>query len=225
MEKLGAPDLLDLIIGGDFNLTLATKETWGKNDRGDTVGPFFTHLFDQKGLIDLAPLKPVPTWRNKREGEKAISKRLDRFLISENLIRDDLIMQSTVETGGNSEHRPIVLTVRTSEVKPPSPFKFKPQWLAEEEYQNMILEAWEPLQEVQNHSLMQQFADNLDRAKRILKEWDEKYRKRQEEEMRHVERQIKDLYENNVARVFMEAEEGVLKKLEGKKDSLLLQEE
>ena len=59
-----------------------------------------------------------------------------------------------VETGGNSYHCPIVLTIKTLEVKPHAPFKFKPQWLGEEEYRDLILESWEPLEEAQNHSLM-----------------------------------------------------------------------
>ena len=78
------------------------------------------------------------------------------------------------------------------------------------------------MQEVQNHSLMQQFAENLAKAKRISKYWDEKYRRRQQEEMRQVEDHIKEIYENNEAGVFTEAELGVLKELEVKKDSMLL---
>ena len=114
---------------------------------------------------------------------------------------------------------------RIPEVKPPSPIKFKPQRLAEDEYRNLILEAWEPLHEAKNHSLVQQFADNLARAKKISKEWDEKFRKIQQEEMRQIELQIKELYENNEEGVFKEAELGELKMLEGKKEVLLLQEE
>ena len=70
---------------------------------------------------------------------------MDRFLVSANLIKDDLILKSEVETGGNSDHLPIVLTIKSPEVKPPSPFKFKPQWLEEEEFRNLIKEAWNPL--------------------------------------------------------------------------------
>ena len=113
----------------------------------------------------------------------------------------------------------------TPEVKPPSPFKFKPQWSTEEEYKTLVLEAWKPLQKVHNHFLMHQFADNLARVKRISKDWDGKFRKRQQEELRSVETQIKELYDNNREGVFLEAELGLLKNMKGKKDSLLLQEE
>ena len=44
--------------------------------------------------------------------------------------------------------------------------------------------------------------------------------------MRQVEDQIKEIYENNEAGVFMQvAELGILKEMEGKKDLFLLQEE
>ena len=67
---------------------------------------------------------------------------------------------------------------------------------------------------------MQQFADNLARAKKISKEWDEKFRRRQQEELSQIELQIKELYENNEG-VFSEVELGELKKLEGRKEALL----
>ena len=47
----------------------------------------------------------------------------------------------------------------------------------------------------------------------------------QREEIRRVETQIKELYDNNREGLLLEAKLGLLKKMEGKKDSLLLQEE
>ena len=76
--------------------------------------------------MDLCPLKIMPTWRNKRSGDQAVLKRLDRFLVSKNLISSDLILKASVETGGNSDHCPIVLSIKTPKVNPPAPFKFKP---------------------------------------------------------------------------------------------------
>ena len=62
-------DFPNLIIGGDLNLTLTSNEVWGKNARLDSLGPYFNHIFEQKGLVDLAPLKIMPTWRNRRCGD------------------------------------------------------------------------------------------------------------------------------------------------------------
>ena len=97
--------------------------------RSDSVAPFFSHLFEKNSLIDLAPIKHFPTWRNKRSGDQAVSKRMDRFLVSDSLIGRDLILKASVETGGNSDHSPIVLIIKSPESKILSPFNFTPHWL------------------------------------------------------------------------------------------------
>ena len=72
---------------------------------------------------------------------------------------------------------------------------------------------------------MQQFTKNLARAHKLSKEWDENFRGRQQEELRQIELLIKELYENNEEGVFKKEELGELKKLERKKDAILLQDE
>ena len=52
-------------------------EVWGENARKDALTPFFLDFFERKKLVDVASLKLEPTWRNKRGGTQAISKRLD----------------------------------------------------------------------------------------------------------------------------------------------------
>ena len=138
-------------------------------------------------MVDVAPVKIWPTWRNKRSGDQAVSKRLDRFLVLEYLISSNLILKASVEIGGTSYHCHIVLSVKTLEVKIPAPFKFKPQWLEEEEYCNLIRKAWVPLLIVLNHSWMQQFMENLERVKNISKDWDENYRRMHQEDLKKIE--------------------------------------
>ena len=52
----------------------------------DPLDFFFSHLFQQVELIDVLPAPLVLTWWNKRFGERGISRRLDRFLLAQNLI-------------------------------------------------------------------------------------------------------------------------------------------
>ena len=87
----------------------------------------------------VAPLKLEPIWRNKRGGPQAISKRLDHFLINEDLLNKNLIIKSSVETGGSSDHKPISLLISLSKKNPPAPFKFNPQCLEDEQYKEQIL--------------------------------------------------------------------------------------
>ena len=58
----------NVILGGDLNLTLEVGEVWGENARKDALAPFFLNLFEKEKLVDMAPLKLEPTWRNKRGG-------------------------------------------------------------------------------------------------------------------------------------------------------------
>ena len=88
--------------------------------------------------MDVAPIKLEPTWRNKRVGQYAIPKRLDRFLIKYSLLNENLIIKSTMETGGCFDHRPISLIISAPEKKPPTPFKFNPQCLEDEMYREKI---------------------------------------------------------------------------------------
>ena len=72
---------------------------------------------------------------------------------------------------------------------------------------------------------MQQFMENLEKVKKISKKWDEKYRRRQQETLKRVEVQIKEVYENNREGFFSSIELEEFKKLEATKEGLLLQEE
>jgi hypothetical protein len=35
--------------------------------------------------VDVKPTKIKPTWRNNRSGQDGVSKRLDRFLVTEDI--------------------------------------------------------------------------------------------------------------------------------------------
>ena len=70
---------MNVILGGDLNLIVSKKQNWGSLARHDGLGSLLVPLFESKELVDLQPLKLMPTWRNNRSGDQAISKRLDIF--------------------------------------------------------------------------------------------------------------------------------------------------
>jgi hypothetical protein len=76
----------NLILAGDLNITLASDETWGEGAVVGSSNDYYKLFFQNKSLIDIEPVKVVPTWRNGRLGTNAIWKRLDRFLVSEDLL-------------------------------------------------------------------------------------------------------------------------------------------
>jgi endonuclease/exonuclease/phosphatase family metal-dependent hydrolase len=84
-NKVVASGLLahnNLIVVGDFNLTMSVGEIWGDSAQPDPLADYFKELFMDVGLVDILPDALAPTWRNGRSGSDNISKRLDRVFVS-----------------------------------------------------------------------------------------------------------------------------------------------
>lgn len=75
----------NVIMGGDPNLTLGVAEIWGPKAIPDPLSDFFQNHLAQLDLFYIDPIKLNPTWRNRRVGEHVIMKRLDRFLVGEDI--------------------------------------------------------------------------------------------------------------------------------------------
>ena len=80
---LGMPNLL---LAGDLNFKLSSAKVWGLKARLDPLASYFTQLISRNKLVDLSMYPSAPTWRNGHSGAVGISKRLDRFLLSESLL-------------------------------------------------------------------------------------------------------------------------------------------
>jgi hypothetical protein len=50
-----------LILGGDLNFSLGEAKICGPSSHLDNQVGFFSHLLDSNGLIDIAPIKLLPT--------------------------------------------------------------------------------------------------------------------------------------------------------------------
>ena len=116
--------LPNLILVGDLNLTLNTSEVWGSKAHLDLLGPFFTHLFADFNLVDVAPPCAGPSWRNGRSREDGIRKRLDHFFLSLNLI--DLLPRHRVWylLSMIFDHYPVLLEWKEDPTSSYLPFKF-----------------------------------------------------------------------------------------------------
>jgi hypothetical protein len=91
------------LVGGDFNFTLNLREVWRPNLRRDTQCRLISSFLAKHRLIDLEPLKLTPTWRNFKVREGVVSKRLDHFLVSEQLFNCSFTLKTWVSTGGISD--------------------------------------------------------------------------------------------------------------------------
>lgn len=122
----------NVILGGYLNLTLGIVEIWGPKAILDSLSGFFKHYLAQLDLFNIEPIILNPTCRNRRSGEHRIAKRLDHFLVGEDIVFS-LISQASqwVDWGGESDHNPVVLEIKGGMHKHPIPFKFYATWISE----------------------------------------------------------------------------------------------
>jgi len=114
----------NLVVGGDLNFSIGNAEAWGPSAREDPLSDFFQNSLTSHKLIDANLSKLKPTWRNHRTGEARVAKRLDRFLLCEDLASRILMFRQWIGEGGNLDHFPILLELSKPPFKPVAPFKY-----------------------------------------------------------------------------------------------------
>jgi hypothetical protein len=183
-----------LILGGDLNFSIGAVESWGHRSQVDSLSDFFVHKLEEVGLIDVAPIKISPTWRNKRLGEDYIAKRLDRFFISNSLVEEPLLFRQWTGSGGESDHFPIFLEIAGASRKPTSPFKFNSAWLKEESFLKLVKEVWMPIGHSEREVV--QFARNLKELKTTTKSWEKRRKQQMEHDLIQTETDLQSLYDS-----------------------------
>jgi hypothetical protein len=113
--------------------------------RLDPLSDYFNHILSEKGLVDIVPIKLIPSWRNKRVGEEYIAKILDWFLIVGKMIESPLLCKQWIGCGGESDHHPIFLEVAGRSQKPVIPFKFNSTWIKDEDFISLVNHTWVPI--------------------------------------------------------------------------------
>jgi hypothetical protein len=83
-----------LILRGDLNFTLSSREICGFTTRIDPLSDYFLNILQDLGLVDLAPSHLFLTWRNGCSGKVGISKCIERFLVDENLLSSSISLMS-----------------------------------------------------------------------------------------------------------------------------------
>jgi len=214
-----------LVIGGDLNFSLGQSEVWGPHAHMDPLAGFFVQKFVEKGWLDIDPLKLKPTWRNNRSGEARVAKRIDRFLVAEQLVDRFFLIRQWVGSGGNSDHFPIFFEMQKGPINPPSSLKFNKVWLQDESFKNLVLEHWVPFDRESVGSAAFQFADNIKNLKRLIKDWSIAKNRREDAELKQVEEDLLMMYESEGGGLISPESKEALTRLEGRRNSLLCEKE
>ena len=113
--------------------------------RVDPLQHYFSQLIQAGGLVDVEPVKILPTWRNGRKGPDYIEKRLDRFLISEKLVSLGIRYRSWICNDKILDHMPILLQLDSGSDIVSYPFKFNAVWMEDQDFVSLVKNSWADL--------------------------------------------------------------------------------
>ena len=159
-------------MAGDLNFTLSSAEVWGCKARLDPLASFFPQLISCNKLVDLAMNLSGPTWKIGRSGDAGISKRLDRFLLSESLLPCLSYYWTWATPSDVSDHYPIFLEWDSKSNAHCWPFKFNRAWLLEEDFAHLVLSSWKVPLDKDDYCHMDVLSLKLQRLKGTIKEWE-----------------------------------------------------
>lgn len=92
-------------------------------------------------LVDAKTSNVIFTWNNNRGGVAQVASKLDRFIISEDLILLGLDLSAMILHFGGLDHWPIQLEASFIGTPRNRPFRFENIWLAHQNF-NKNIEKW-----------------------------------------------------------------------------------
>jgi len=212
------------ILGGDMNFTVSPSEVWGSN-RWDPLAGFFRDFMEEMGLIDICPVPMSPSWRNNRVDSDGVAKRLDRFLLTEQLVGKVDKYRVWHEHSIISDHVPVCLQLDVESHDSHYPFKFNHMWLEDPEFVEMVKHFWATVDYGEGRFFMDRFMGKLRKLKKVVKNWDRLQKKARSESLCHIEAAIDLIFENCEMGFFSAPERELLSSLEAEKMRILRREE
>ena len=130
------------IILGDFNIIRNPSESVGCSGKWSTAMIEFEDCLQDSELEDLRFSGMQFTWRNKRDGTRAITRKLDRVLV--NQIWNSSYQHAAAEflPPGVSDHSPVVVKLGNNGGRRKTPFKFFSHLADKEDFLVTVAQAW-----------------------------------------------------------------------------------
>lgn len=96
-------------MGGDFNIIRSLEKKKGGIRALSGISSEISRIIDDLHLVDIQTSNGLFTWQKKCSGSRHIASCLDRFLVSELVMRGDGDIGAYVMPGAGSDHWPICL--------------------------------------------------------------------------------------------------------------------
>jgi hypothetical protein len=225
IQQSGILFYLGLLFCGDLNFTVASSEIWGGRARPDALDGYFGQMMVDYRLIDMLPGKLSPTWRNGRSDSGGIGKRLDRFLVAEDLMGKMDRVRSWVVNSDISDHCPICLQFEVESIMHMYPFKFNEVWLDDCNFLELVHSHWEEVDLDPEESTMRKLVRKLSSLKKRVISWEKEKKKGLQMELVEIEDEIEDILAGNFDGVFSNKDLDKLKSLSSRKVEILKIEE
>eukprot|EP00253_Pinus_taeda_P030678 PITA_30678 len=162
-----------VIVGGDFNMiTLLSEKKGGIRKLNKDSEAFLDFIVSAK-LVDIQPRSGAYTWNNRRGGERQITSHLDRFLVSESLLLEAVIVDSEILPCGGSDHWPISLMAMIQGTPRNKPFRFEKFWLKHPNFIQLVEKWWQEPLDIRG-TKMYKLQGKLRYIKNKIKEWNTK---------------------------------------------------
>jgi len=85
-------------------------------------------------LVDTEKMNGTFTWNNKRGGASQVASKLDRFIISKDLLLTGLDLTASILPFGGADHWPIQLEASFIGTPRNKPFRFENVWLTHPDF-------------------------------------------------------------------------------------------
>ncbi|XP_058784197.1 uncharacterized protein LOC131658967 [Vicia villosa] len=130
------------IIAGDFNTVKKRSERWGCSSRSvNSKWSDFSDFIDDIGLVDVPCKDKRFSWIS---GDGKSKSRIDRFLISNNVISSWGVVGQWIGKRDISDHCPVWLMV-DKEDWGPKPFKFNNEWFNHNHFFDFVKKEWDDI--------------------------------------------------------------------------------
>eukprot|EP00253_Pinus_taeda_P023436 PITA_23436 len=159
-----------VIIRGDFNMITLLSEKKGGIRKLNKDSEAFVEFIMLARLVDIQPRSGAYTWNNRRGGERQIASRLDRFLVSESLLLEGVIVYSDILPCGGSDHWPISLTATIQGTPRNKSFRFEKFWLEHSDFIQLVEKWWQEPVGIRG-TKMYKLQGKLKHIKYRIKEW------------------------------------------------------
>jgi exonuclease III len=116
-------------------MILSLEEKTGGSKKLEQDSGKFKTLIDHLKLVDIENSNGTFTWSNRRSGNQHIACRLDRFLVTEELMETGSYLESLILPKSGSDHWPLAVNLDTGETPKYKPFRFEKFWLSHLDFQ------------------------------------------------------------------------------------------